>query len=101
METLGGQDMGLDHPIDGHERATRGSDLVGQRLHVERDAFACKALGLAVEWLMLAVLVEHQHGEEARASPSARGEVERRRRLCDLLAVPAGELLANCLNDLP
>lgn len=50
---------------------------------------------------MLPVLVEQQHGQEAGAGPSTRGDMERRRRLRDLLAVPAGELLAHRLDDLP
>src|SRR5439155_742986 len=46
-------------------------------------------------------LLEQDHGQQARASPAARGHMERRRRLADLLAVPAGELLADVLDDLP
>src|SRR3546814_12591000 len=50
---------------------------------------------------MLAELLEQQHGEEAWASPAARHDMERRWRLGDRLAIPAGELLAHGLDDLP
>ena len=101
VQPLGGQRVGLDQLVDRHERQTGGTDLVGERGHAEWHAFMREALGLAVERLMLPVLVEQQHGEEARAGPSTRGDMERRRWLRDLLAVPAGELLAYRLDDLP
>ena len=50
---------------------------------------------------MLAVLLEQDHREQARAGPAARRRVERCRRLADCLAAPAGELLAHVLHDLP
>ena len=50
---------------------------------------------------MLAVLLEQQHGEEAESGPSARDNVEWCWRLRDLLAISAGELLADGLDDLP
>ena len=75
--------------------------MVGQRRGAERDAFAGEALGLAVEGLVLAILLEQQHGEEAGPGPSARHDMERRRGLCDRLAIPARELLAHRLDHLP
>jgi hypothetical protein len=50
---------------------------------------------------MLAVLLEHDHGQQAGAGPAARDRVERGGWLADLLAVPAGELLTDGLDDLP
>ena len=50
---------------------------------------------------MLAELLEQQHGEQVRAGPAARRDVERRRRLADPLAVPARHLLAHVLDHLP
>ena len=56
------------------------------------------ALGLAVQRLMLTELLEQNYGEQARARPAARRRVGRRRCLRDLLAVSAGELLADRLD---
>ena len=50
---------------------------------------------------MLAELLEHDHGQEARAGPSPRDGMERRRGLADLLAIAAGELLPYRLDHLP
>ena len=50
---------------------------------------------------MLPELLEQQHGEQVRPGPAARRDVERRRRLADLLAVPARHLLAHVLDHLP
>lgn len=59
--------MCLDHPVDPHKRVARSPDLIGQRQHTEQGTFAGKTLGLAVERMILAVRVEHQHGEETGA----------------------------------
>jgi len=101
VQALGSQSVGLDQLVDRHERETGRTDLVGERRDAERHAFVGKALSLAVERLMLAVLVEQQHGEEAGPGPTAWSDVERCRRLRDLLAIPAGELLAHRLDHLP
>jgi hypothetical protein len=50
---------------------------------------------------VLAELLEHDHRQQARARPGPRDHVERRRRLADLLAVPAGELLPHRLDHFP
>lgn len=50
---------------------------------------------------MLAELLEHDHGQQAWASPSPGDGMERRRRLTDLLAVTTGELLPHRLDHLP
>jgi hypothetical protein len=101
MQSLGSKDMGLDQAVERHQREGSGTDLIRERRGTQRDAFASEALGLAVEGLMLAVLLEQQHGEETGASPATWHDVEGRRRLRDRLAVPAGELLADGLDDLP
>jgi len=77
-----------------------GADLVGQRGEAELDAFAGVSVGLPVERLMPAELLEHDHRQKAGAGPAARRGVEQRR-LGDALAVAAGELLAHRLDDLP
>jgi hypothetical protein len=40
-----------------------GTDLVGQRRHAQIDAFAPVAFALAVQGLMLAELLEQDHGQ--------------------------------------
>src|ERR1700732_3980454 len=50
---------------------------------------------------MLPVLLEQDHRQQARARPAAGDHVKRRRRLADLLAVAASELLADVLDHLP
>lgn len=49
---------------------------------------------------MLTILVEQQYGQEGGSGPSARGDVEGRGWLRDLLAVPAGKRLADRLDHL-
>jgi hypothetical protein len=51
--------------------------------------------------LMLAEFLEHQHRQQARSRPAAGRDVERRRRLADLLAIPAAEFFADVLDHLP
>ena len=59
------------------------------------------ALALPVQRLMLAELLEQDHGQQVGAGKAARRHMERRRRLGDRLAVPARELLAHRLDHLP
>src|SRR5260221_6865116 len=50
---------------------------------------------------MLPVLLEQDHRQKAWTGPAPGGHMERRRSLADLLAVAAGELLADMLDHLP
>src|SRR6266851_794578 len=50
---------------------------------------------------MLPELLEHDHRETTGTRPASGDHMERRRRLANLLAVPAGELLAHMLDHLP
>jgi len=50
---------------------------------------------------MLPVLLEQDHRQQAGAGPTLGNDMERRRSLADLLAVAAGELLADKLDHLP
>ncbi len=81
-------------------RADR-SHGVGHGRQRDRHAFQRITLGLPVQRLMLAELLEQDHGQQARPRPSSRDHMERRRRLADLLAVPAGELLPHRLDHFP
>src|SRR3546814_9784779 len=77
------------------------ADLFAERRCAERHARTGKPLGLAVERLVLPVLLEQQHREEAWPGPAAREHMKGRGRLSDLLAIPARKLLAYRLGDLP
>jgi hypothetical protein len=50
---------------------------------------------------MLAVLLEQDHRQQAWAGPTAGDHMEGCRSLADLLAVAAGEFLADMLDHLP
>lgn len=50
---------------------------------------------------MLAILLENQHRQKAGARPSSWHDVEWCRRLRDLLAIAARDLLAHRLDHLP
>src|SRR6202021_2937956 len=88
-------------PNERREHGTARADLVSQRRQAERHALPGVAFGLPVQRLMLPVLLEQDHCQEARASPAARDHMEWRRGLADLLAVAAGKLLANVLDHFP
>ena len=83
------------------EGGDASADPVGKRRDVELDAFPGEGGALAVQRQMVAELADQDHGEQARAGEAARNRMRRRRRLADRLAVPAGELLAHPLDDLP
>ena len=101
MQPGGGEHMRLDQRVQRRQQLGHRADLVGERGQAEIHALAGIAVGLAVQGLMLAVLFEHDHGEQAGTGPAARDRVERGGRLADLFAGPAGELLADGLDDLP
>ena len=77
------------------------ADLIGQGGQAQRHAFAGVALGLAVQRLMLAELLEHDHGQKVRSGPTPRQDMEGRRGLGHGLAVAAGKLLPHGLDHLP
>ena len=93
--------MGLDPPEHRVERGAARSDGVGHRRQADRHAFACIALGLPVQRLMLAELLEQDHRQEAWAGPAPGDHMERGRRLTDLLAIPAAELFPYRFDHLP
>lgn len=64
----------------------------------ERHAFV--SVSVRPEWLMLAKPLEQDHRQQAQTSRAAGDHKERCGRLADLLAITAGELLANVLNHL-
>jgi hypothetical protein len=101
MQSLGAEDMGADQIVDRLQRHGAGPDLVGQGGKADLNAFLGVALGLPVQGLMLAELLEQHHRQQVGPGPAPRRRMERRWRLADLLAIPAGELLADGLDHLP
>src|SRR6202043_1964753 len=94
MQALSRHDMAFHKAKERIERRADRPHGVRHGRQRDRNAFQSVALGLAVQGLMLTELLEHDHGQEAGSRPSPRDDMERRRRLRDLLAVAAGELLA-------
>ena len=101
VQSLGCEDMRLDAREERGEDGTAGADLIGQGREAERHPFPGVAFSLAVERLVLPKLLEQDHRQEARTGPTTGDHMERRRRLADLLAVPAGKLLPDMLDHLP
>ena len=61
MQPLGGQDVSQKAIMDGPQHRAARPNLIGQRRETQRHTLACIALGLPVERLMLAVLLEQDH----------------------------------------
>lgn len=101
MKTFGHHDMALDQGMEGPQRRGTGADMIGQRRQGQIDALATVALALTVQRLVLPELLEQHHRQQVRVGMAARDDVERRRRLGDRLAFPAGEALAHRLDHFP
>ena len=101
MDTLGGEHVAADQLGERAQHGRAGADMIGQGRDVEVDALAGIGLALPVQRLVLAVLGIKDHRQQARPDMAPRNDMERRRRLGDLLARPAGELLAHGLDHLP
>ncbi len=101
MKSLGRHDMGFDEAKQRIKRATDRSYSVCHGRQRERHAFESIALGLAVQRLMLAELLEHDHRQKTGAGPSPCHGMERRWRLANLFAVAAAELLPHRLDHFP
>src|SRR5205814_4532705 len=95
------EDMRLDPPEERRQHRAATTHLVGRGRQAEGYALPGVAVGLAVERLMLPVLLEQDHRQQAGAGPTPGNDMERRRSLADLLAVAARELLADMLDHLP
>src|SRR3974390_3384445 len=93
--------MALDQRMQRLQDHCARPNLVRQRRYAQIDAFAPISLALTVQWLMLAELLEQDHGQQVRSGKAARRDVEGRRRLRNLLTLSARESLAYCLDDLP
>jgi hypothetical protein len=101
VQALGRQHIGFETIMERTKGVAAGAHLIGKRREAQRHAFTRIALGLAVQRLMLAELLEQDHGQEIGAGEASRRHMEGRGRLADLLAIAAGELLAHMLDHLP
>src|SRR5450631_4775435 len=95
VQSFRGEDVSFKPPEDRLEHRAAGSHLVGQGRQAERHAFPGIAFSLAIERLMLPKLIEQDHRQKTGTCPASGNHMERCRSLADLLAVPAGELLAD------
>ena len=101
MQSLGAHDVGLEALEQRHQCGRAAANLVGQGRQTNRHAFLGIALCLPVERLMLAKFLEQHHRQQTGSGPAPGDDVEWRRRLADLLAIPASELLSDVLDHLP
>jgi hypothetical protein len=101
MQALGRHNIGFQEASEGIERRADRPYGVRHGRQSDQHAFQSVALSLTVQRLMLTKLLEHDHGQQAGTRPSPGDGMERRGRLADLLAVPAGELLPDGLDNLP
>jgi hypothetical protein len=97
MDPLGGEHVGLDQLVERQQRRRTGADMIGHGRDRQFDAFARKLLALPIERLMIGVFVHQDHRQQARPREASRDHMEGRRRLADLLAGAAAELLAHML----
>jgi hypothetical protein len=101
VQSLSREDVALDPLDQRRQRRAAAADLIGQGRQAERHALTGIAIGLTVQGLVLPELLEQDHRQQAWAGPAAGQDMEGRRRLADLLAIAAGELLAGVLDHLP
>src|SRR4030081_2681786 len=92
VQALGREDMGFKPSEQRRQHRAAGADLIGQGRQAEGHSLLGVALGLAVQWLMLPILLEQDHRQKAWTGPAPGGHMERRRRLAALSRVAAGGL---------
>ncbi len=71
VQALSSEDVVTDQRMNRPERGGTGADLVGQGRQAEFDAFPRIALGLSVQGLMLAELLEEDRRQKVRPGPAA------------------------------
>lgn len=98
VQPFGTHDMGGKPIVQGLEH---GRGRTNQGRQAQRHPFAAIALDLPVERLVLPVLLEQHHRQQTGPGPAAGHHMEGRWGLTDLVAVPAGDLLAHRLDHLP
>jgi SAM-dependent methyltransferase len=101
MKPLGHHDIGFDQAKQRIKRRADRSHGICHSRQRNRHTFESITVCLAVQGLMLAELLEHDHGQQARTGPSSCDRMEWRWRLANLLTVAARELLPNRLDHFP
>ena len=101
MDALGRHHVRLDQRGERRKRGRARAHPVRHGRDVDLDALAGIRLALPVQRQVLAELGFQDHRQQLGASPAAGDRVERRRRLRDRLARPAGEPLPHRLHHLP
>ena len=101
MDALGGEDMRLDQFVQRHQRGGTGADVIRHGRDRELDPLAGILLALSVERLMVGVLLDQHHRQQAWPGKPTGDRVERRGRLRDRLTRPAAELLPYMLGHEP
>jgi hypothetical protein len=101
VNPFGREDMDPDEIGQRRKQCGARAHMIGQSGEREVYAFARETLALPVQGLMEGELVVQDHGQEVRSHMAARNSVERSRRLRNLLAGPARELLPHMLDHLP
>ena len=101
VQALSRHDMGLDESQQRIERRAARPHGVGHGRQADRHTFPSIALGLPVQGLMLAELLEQRSSPADWRPPIPWRSHGRGRRLADLLAIPAGELLPHRFDHLP
>jgi hypothetical protein len=101
VQTLAGEHVTADQFDERRQARGASADPVRQGRHVELDAFPGKRFALPVERLVLAKLGVQDHRQQARPGPRPGDDVKGCGGLGDLLAGPAGELLAHGLDHFP
>src|SRR5712664_3454896 len=101
VDAFRAHDMGPYRLNNWLERHHAGADPIRQCRDIDLDPFAGIGLALAVQRLMQQELVDQHHRQQARSGKTSRDRMRGRRRLGDRLAIPAGELFADVLDDLP
>jgi hypothetical protein len=101
MNALGSEDMRLDQLVERCQHGRAGADMIGHGRDRELDPLARIVLALPVERLMVGVLLNQHHRQQARSGKAPGDRVEGCGRLRDPLARPAAELLPHMLGHEP
>lgn len=101
MDAFRAHDVDPDGLNNGIECDHPGADSIRQGRDVDLDPFAGIGVALSVQRLMQQELVDQHHRQQARPGKASRDRMEGGRSLCDRLAISAGDLLADMLDNLP